>query len=103
LKVLDFQLSSLPNDFNPADWVEYTKGPVQFWAAGRRITATNDDREFMNTASNIININFQSDNADEKRGFWILYKGKQTIKTQLKNDLFASLSLAFVCSFCAAN
>lgn len=82
LQVLDFQLSTLPNDFNPGDWVEFTKGPEQHWSEGRRLTGTAStnvenagNEDFIHTTSSTVNINFQSDSAYEKRGFWIMYKG----------------------------
>jgi len=66
----------LPSDFSPADWVEYVVTDRQRWADGTRITG-DVTRDVMHTGADIVEINFRSDEANEQRGFWIAYSGKQ--------------------------
>jgi len=72
MQVLDHELSPLPSEFNPADWVEYVISGRQRWADGTRINS--DD--VIHTRVDLVEINFRSDAANELRGFWIAYSGK---------------------------
>jgi len=80
LGVLDHDLSRLPSDLSPADWVEYVVSGRQRWADGTRIaadvtSAAADD--VIRTGADAVEINFRSDAANERRGFWIAYYGKR--------------------------
>ena len=74
--MLDYDLSWLPSDFSPADWVEYVITGRQRWADGTRITG-DVTRDVIHTGVDAVEINFRSDEANEQRGFWIAYSGKQ--------------------------
>jgi len=74
LEVLDYDLSRLPSDLSPADWVEYVVTGRQRWADGTRITG-DVTRDVIRTGADVIEINFRSDAANEQRGFWIMYSG----------------------------
>ena len=85
LQVLDYDLSLLPSDFNPADWVEYVVSGRQRWADGTRITddVTAAD-DVVHTGADAVEINFRSDEANEQRGFWIEYSGKYSCVMEKK-------------------
>lgn len=71
-------MSSRPNDYSPADWVEYTRSSDDpYWSSGRRFEATDIslNNYYISTSSNVVNVNFQSDSAYEERGFWLAFKG----------------------------
>jgi len=76
LQVLDLDLSRLPSDFSPADWVEYVVSGRQRWADGTRIITGDVTDDDIHTGSDVVEINFRSDAAYEQRGFWIQYSGK---------------------------
>ena len=75
--MLDYELSRLPSDFIPADWVEYVISGRQRWADGTRI-AGDVIGDVIHTGADTVEINFRSDVANEQRGFWIKYSGKYT-------------------------
>jgi len=76
LQVLDYDLSSLPSDFSPADWVEYVISGRQRWADGTRITG-DVTGDVIHTRADVVEVDFRSDAAHEQRGFWIMYSGKR--------------------------
>jgi len=74
LQVLDSELSRLPSDFSPSDWVEFVVPGRQRWADGTRIADDVTD-DVIHTGADAVEINFRSDEANEQRGFWVMYSG----------------------------
>ena len=76
LQVLDYDLSRLPSDLSPADWIEYVVSGRQRWADGTRITTGQVNDDVIHTRADVVEVNFRCDAANEQRGFWIKYSGK---------------------------
>jgi len=89
LQVLDYELSQLPSDFSPADWVEFVVPGRQRWADGTRIARDVTD-DVIHTGADEVEINFRSDEANEQRGYWLMYSGSWLCSAL---DYNASLSM----------
>jgi len=74
LELLDHDVSRLPSDLSPSDWLEFVVSGSQRWADGTRISG---DRigDVINTRAGAVEINFRSDAANERRGFWVMFSG----------------------------
>lgn len=82
LQLLDFDLSLAPNERSPFDWLQYASQGLN-WGDGRLMgnweTTGLSPADPIFTGSDRIDVDFNTDEQREGRGFWLKVIGKGTL------------------------
>lgn len=89
LEVLDYDVSLIPNDRSPGDWLQMSRGE-QIWGDGQMLGGIYLWGPVY-TGSQLISVNFNTNDQNEGRGFWLRYTG-------IRDDTKEEVPVAIKCS-----